>query len=340
METKLTLSNNFPFVYSLVKCFYSSENIFLRNFEIKQVKGIDMPVSSNDILCLPVTTIDKASIYLIDFLLINAKKQKSDIDNTELNNFYAFSVGIIKYVYSNSYLKQTELDRVSAKINRETFFLPSHIFYDLIAPAFKVEDYTELDILMSLADQCEVEVCDKNISINLLNMHHPIGDFAILDSLMAINKVDSKTALTKFVSDSNFNPIFTSIIKEFYQDDFSYGLFMFLICMKYDISYNLDLSILYKEINLKTATSRFSESPFWIFGLIEKMLESARGPDYTVKKVWDPYVKEIYQMIEKSRRDKRLSGATMEFMLRVLDSNDNSRPELIEKVMEDIRYDQ
>ena len=44
--------------------------------------------------------------------------------------------------------------------------------------------------------------------------------------------------------------------------------------------------------------------------------------------------------ISKSRRDKRLSGATMEFMLRVLDSNDNSRPELIEKVMEDIRYDQ
>ena len=41
--------------------------------------------------------------------------------------------------------------------------------------------------------------------------------------------------------------------------------------------------------------------------IIEKMLESARGPDYTVKKVWDPYVKEIYQMIEKSRRDKRLS---------------------------------
>ena len=77
MEKKLTLSNNFPFVYSLVKCFYSSENIFLRNFEIKQVKGIDTPVSSNDILCLPVTTIDKASIYLIDFLLINAKKQKS-----------------------------------------------------------------------------------------------------------------------------------------------------------------------------------------------------------------------------------------------------------------------
>ena len=44
METKLTLSNNFPFVYSLVKCFYSSENIFLCNFEIKQVKGIDTPV--------------------------------------------------------------------------------------------------------------------------------------------------------------------------------------------------------------------------------------------------------------------------------------------------------
>ena len=340
METKLRLSNNFPFVYSLIKCYYKSENLFLHNFEIKPEQNISASVLINNVLCIPVTTVDKASIYLIDFLLINAKKQKSDIDNVELNNFYAFSVGLIRYVYSNSYLKQTELGNVVAKINRETFFLPSHIFYDLIAPAFKAEDYAELDITMSPTSQYEVLVSDNNISINLLNVHHPIGDFSILDAIMCINKIDSKMALTKFISDSNFNPILTSIIKEFYQDDFSYSLFIFLVCMKYNIEYNLDLSILYNEINIKTASSRFSESPFWIFGLIEKMLESARGPDYTVKKVWDPYVKEIYQMIEKSRRDKRLSGTTMEFMLRVLDSNENSRPKLIEKVLEDIRYDQ
>jgi hypothetical protein len=108
--------------------------------------------------------------------------------------------------------------------------------------------------------------------------------------------------------------------------------------MKYDISYNFDYSVLYLESGIKTA-KKIQDPPFWIFGLIEKMLESERGPDFTVKMVWDPYVTQTYKMIEDARREKKISGTTLEFMLRVLNSNEYIKKDLIEKVLEDNRYE-
>lgn len=333
----MCISENFPFVFSLLKCFYNSENISLENYKLKFLDNAIGTISDNCII-LPNSDVESNSIRLVDIMLSEASAKKINLDKTQLNNFYAFAIGIIKYTYANSYLKSFSEDEISSSVKRETFYLPSSLFFDIACPVFEISHSNKLDL--NFGKKVPYEVCIKNkcAYLSMMNMHNPIGDFIILESMMLANHCDPKHAFNKLISNAKINNIFFSSIKDFYQDDFSFSLFVFICCMKYEISYNFDYSVLYLESGIKTA-KKFQDPPFWIFGLIEKMLESERGPDFTVKMVWDPYVAQTYKMIEDARREKKISGTTLEFMLRVLNSNEDGKKDLIEKVLEDNRYE-
>lgn len=337
MTNNMCLSENFPFVFSLLKCFYNSENISLENYKLNFFDNVNGNILDGCVV-LPNSDVESNSIRLIDIMLSESSAKKINLDKVQLNNFYAFAIGIIKYTYSNSYLKSFSDIEISSSAKRETFYLPSSLFFDIVCPVFEVSHSNKL--YLNFDKKTSYEVCIKNncAYLSMMNMHNPIGDFIILESMMRINDCDPKQIFNKVISRNQINNLFFSSIRDFYQDDFSFALFVFMCCMKYDIAYNFDYSILHSEIGIKTA-KKYNDPPFWIFGLIEKMLESHRGPDFSVKMVWDPYVAQTYKMIEDARREKKISGTTLEFMLRVLNSNEDGKKNLIEKVLEDNRYE-
>lgn len=335
MNTNNKLSECFPFCYSLIKCYYSNEGLYMKDYEFIIDSSVNDVSYSEGCLLIPNNSVEQNNIKLLNYLIAKAKEYKADIDTKEMNNFYAFSIGLSNYVYGSSYYNNIDSIDVKSDINLVTCFLPSNIYHNLISPLYEYPEFEKQEVNYVKDLFCDVS---NDFRINILNMHGPIGDFCVLDRMMNSSNLNTKSVYSKLISDSKFYSILSSYIKDYYQDDFSYSLFMFMVCMKYDINLNLDYSILYEDSNIKTA-NKFWESPFWIFGLIEKMLEPARGFDYTVKKTWDPYVKHVYGLIEKSRKDNKLSGATMEFMLRAIGPNNENKPELIEKILEDMRYE-
>lgn len=87
---------------------------------------------------------------------------------------------------------------------------------------------------------------------------------------------------------------------------------------------------------IKTARMN-TDGNFWIYGLIEKMLAPARGPDFSVTKKWAPITNMIWENIETARKKSGLSGASLEFMLRVKDHGSSDDSIVIQKMIEELR---
>jgi hypothetical protein len=88
--------------------------------------------------------------------------------------------------------------------------------------------------------------------------------------------------------------------------------------------------------NIKTARSDM-DGNFWIYGLIEKMLAPARGPDFTIYKKWAPITQEVWSNIEDARKKAGLTGATLAFMLKVKDHVEYDDNRTIQALIEDMR---
>jgi hypothetical protein len=56
---------------------------------------------------------------------------------------------------------------------------------------------------------------------------------------------------------------------------------------------------------------------FWFLGLLEKMLESDRGMDWTIYRKWKPYTDELNRKIELERRRRGLDHVPQEILLRI-----------------------
>jgi len=58
---------------------------------------------------------------------------------------------------------------------------------------------------------------------------------------------------------------------------------------------------------------------WWFLGLIEKMLEPARGPDWDTYQILNPYFEGIWNNIEQERKKRGREGLTYEALLRIKD---------------------
>jgi hypothetical protein len=87
---------------------------------------------------------------------------------------------------------------------------------------------------------------------------------------------------------------------------------------------------------IKTARTGM-DGNFWIYGLIEKMLAPARGPDYSITKKWAPIRNDLWSFIDKERKKAGLSGATLEFMLKMKDHGSSDDTRVIQSLIEEMR---
>jgi hypothetical protein len=74
---------------------------------------------------------------------------------------------------------------------------------------------------------------------------------------------------------------------------------------------------------IKKAQLGFGSDPmtgsWWYLGLIEKALQPARGPDWSVRQSLYPYIEDLNRKIEAARKKKGRAGLSMEALLRIKD---------------------
>ena len=88
---------------------------------------------------------------------------------------------------------------------------------------------------------------------------------------------------------------------------------------------------------IKTAQKANMDGNFWIYGIIEKMLAPARGPDFTITNKWAPITNEVWENIDSARRKAGLSGASLSFMLQVKDHRGSDDSKSIQALIEEMR---
>lgn len=91
-----------------------------------------------------------------------------------------------------------------------------------------------------------------------------------------------------------------------------------------------DMILLYKESQHQRNAS---DSSWWYFGLLEKMLESVRGADWTTYKSLTPYLREIWDKIHAARKKKGLDGLNYEALLRVKSKETDESPRILESLL-------
>ena len=92
-----------------------------------------------------------------------------------------------------------------------------------------------------------------------------------------------------------------------------------------------DSVIMYK--NAQHASNYFTDSSWWYFGLLEKMLESVRGSDWTTYKNLMPHLRETWDQIHEARRKKGRDGLSYEALLRVKSKEDDKDPRILEVLL-------
>jgi len=93
-----------------------------------------------------------------------------------------------------------------------------------------------------------------------------------------------------------------------------------------------DIFSLYKESQHQR---NFSDSSWWYFGLLEKMLESVRGADWTTYKTLTPYLREMWDKIHEARRKKGRDGLNYEALLRIKNKemDKDEHPQILEVLL-------
>lgn len=77
---------------------------------------------------------------------------------------------------------------------------------------------------------------------------------------------------------------------------------------------------------------------WWFVGLTEKMLEPARGPDWTPYEAMKPFTDELWSKVEAEKKRRGLTELPMELLLRVQSEQFHQRPDLIiQGLLSDVR---
>jgi hypothetical protein len=178
--------------------------------------------------------------------------------------------------------------------------------------------------------------CDKDCLCISCEIHDPVVEAAIMVKYF-VERHDPRLVAV-LVKDDAFRRYLNNFLNESYGIASS-SLLLFLLCSMNGLnieSYGADVFESSRSPVVKTAQTSPS---FWLFGLIEKMLAPSRSANPHIKEKWAPVVDALYSAVDKERRRKGLTGAPLEFMLRV-QAGPNSQgvsSTLIQSMLEDSR---
>jgi hypothetical protein len=81
--------------------------------------------------------------------------------------------------------------------------------------------------------------------------------------------------------------------------------------------------------NFKAAQFGFGNSTWWYLGLIEKLLEPARGSDWSAYETMKPFTDELWDKVEAEKKKRGMKELPMELLLRLQSEQFRQQPDLI-----------
>jgi|LauGreDrversion4_2_1035121.scaffolds.fasta_scaffold01463_3 hypothetical protein len=331
----------------------SLNNYLIANFIIKNIcrdYGVfpfDIEISeSNNNIIFPnglKIKLDKRmsrkqfNLSIVNFYINNFKNLHGieiEADSSSSALITASGLCDIYYTYNNSISDSS----ISGNHFPLFYILTKNIIYPYMDLG---NDYLALKNINSIGDgKFDYAISkDSQISLSLNGVKEEFRDislFKCIDVLHSINSVNGKNILFNFVSNTEMMRMAYPVILAFYNNDsVKVDAFLGGLQMCSDSIYGRKW-VQEKTDLQKTAKYEF-DGNFWIYGLIEKMLAPARGSDFSIKQKWAPIANAFWQDIDMARKKAGISGASLEFMLRVKDPESRGRPEVVQRMIEDLR---
>lgn len=266
------------------------------------------------------------------------KNQETLVYNT-LTSFFRL------LLYSqNSYLKPKNEEPIVKRLYSKTFIWT--VMNDVVCPAFNNFPLKNIRILEM--PSAEVDVCvlankdnEDFIYLNRDIEYEPCLDAFLLYETIKAQGMNPSEVISKIL-DSNIKNVLSGLSKLAYNfDKNSIGNHEdFLLCLMTISEYEnkseemvdrLGKIAQYRDPDNVQSYTDITDN-WWFLGLIEKMLEPARGPDFGTYQKLHPWFKKIWDKIDRERKKRGRNGLSYEALLRIKDGeNDPNEVYVIEK---------
>jgi len=291
--------------------------------------AVDRPCLDGTNLLVPRgTTARQSFLACCAEVLANSKNNFGfDADPAEGQAYQAFCVGLASIIYADG---RPPMPSPCSFGCRPTAFV---IIRDGVCPSLGIP-FDDMHIVT--AQMAGDVACVDGCVVISSEISDPVIEAALLVD-QYLKKVDPKL-VSVLVKDASFRRYLSSFLGDVYGGASS-SLFLFLLCSMNGLdveSFGSDVFAISGGSQTKTAQQA---SSFWLFGLIEKMLAPARHVDAKIRENWAPVVDALYASIDRERRRKGMTGAPLEFMLRVQSggSPHGASSEIVQSMLEDSR---
>jgi hypothetical protein len=252
------------------------------------------------------TTARQSFLACCSEVLANSEKHFGFVsDPQEAQSYQAFCIGLASLIYSDP--RPPMPDSCSFGCKPAAFV----ILRDSVCPILGIP-FEEMHVCT-----CQMPgdaVCDSGCVYISNEINDPVVETALIINYY-IKRHDARL-VSVLVKDVSFREYVKSFLSDVYGGA-SHSLLLFLLCSINGLDVEYFGSDVFNSAGASGVKTAQQASSFWLFGLIEKMLTPSRHVDAKIHQHWAPVVDILYASIDKERRRKGLTGAPLEFMLRV-----------------------
>lgn len=329
--------NNYSIPYFVIKNICRDYGLF--PFDVKVSESDSSQVSSDGLQFYVNNKLSRKqfNLTIVNFYLSNFKNLHGiEVDPVVASNAIASTVGLADIYFTSSAPIE------NAEISGRHFPLFFILTKNIIFPYLDLNnEYAKLKTIHAVGDG-KFDYCvseDNQVHIGLSGVKEEYRDIAVFEALSkvyAINNSNNKNLIFEIISNPDIMRMMYPVVNSFYNEDsIKTDAFLGALQMHSDSIAGRQWMQNKNDMN-KFARYEF-DGNFWIYGLIEKMLAPARGPDFSITQKWAPIANAFWQDIESARQKAGISGASLEFMLRVKDPIMEQNAEVIQRMIEGIR---
>lgn len=276
------------------------------------------------------------------------------IPNSEQIHIFNTVIAILRDFTYSSYNDSGLTGSVASKLNREPFVWI--LIRDIICPLYGIaiknlklvggkSPYVDGAKFIKRGDVPVLHTTAEDfIFLNLDFENHPIRCAFLLYEAIRGHNLDPKTVVQDFFIKDELRNKLVGMVKAAYVDIGAINNFLAVFAILGDY---LDKDkILIKEstgrwnskVGLWSQAQYNGHDAWWFIGLVEKMLEPHRGPDWTTYESLKPFTDELWEKVEEEKKRRGLPELPMELLLRVQSRDFKQDPnQIIQGLLSDER---
>ncbi len=279
--------------------------------------------------------------YLSNMAIITGAT--TNVTKEEFTTFSNWALALVRdFSYSTvSFAEALPNRSTSIKLNRDPFIWIC--LRDLVSPAFEVpiKNVRVIAVKSGKFDGAYVphsgelpELHGEAILLNLDMENQAARSAHLLFAALQIHGLNPKTAGRDLLSKEELRSLFMGIVKMAFDDRESINTFFTVFSILCEFTGTESLlehrkTAKWNEQKGLWSQAQYDPSGWWYLGLTEKILEPARGADWSHYYTLKPFTDELYEKIEKEKKRRGLPNLSMEALLRVQSEEYHQRGDLI-----------